>query len=207
VKQLLNLVLWLKSYEGLKFQGLFCKFPEKNRKIGFSGIIFRRKIHGLGPRSCGPRRPSPSWIGDHCHVPELIRARPPAALVAGVVGRGAEEGEGSTGVPVPGSPGLRRWRSGGASVVKAVAGRASVQVARGFKMGQGGAGGAGEEGMPGRPFIGSKGERGGRASEGNGQWWWCTIMVVEVAVSGGDQPGWWWRVMRGWCSGRRRAHT
>jgi hypothetical protein len=26
----LNLELWLKSYEGLKFHGLFCKFPKKH---------------------------------------------------------------------------------------------------------------------------------------------------------------------------------
>jgi hypothetical protein len=70
VNESLNLVLWLKSYEPLKFQGLFCKFLEKNRKIGFSG-----KIHGLGPRGCGPRQPSPPWTGGHCSVPELIGAR------------------------------------------------------------------------------------------------------------------------------------
>jgi hypothetical protein len=46
-----------------------------------------------------------------------------------------------------------------------------------------------EEGMMGHPFIGLEGQRGGRATEGNG-------MVVEAAVSGGDQLGWWWGVMR-----------
>jgi hypothetical protein len=51
VKGSLNLELWLKSYEGLKFQGLFCKFSEKNWKIGFSGIIFERK--NLWTRSTG----------------------------------------------------------------------------------------------------------------------------------------------------------
>jgi hypothetical protein len=42
-KESQNLKLWLKSYEGLNFQGLFYKFPEKSQKIGFSGINFGRK--------------------------------------------------------------------------------------------------------------------------------------------------------------------
>jgi hypothetical protein len=33
--------------------------------------------------------------------------------------------------------------------------------------------------------------------EGNMRRRWCTMMVVEAAVSGGDQPGQWWGVMRG----------
>jgi hypothetical protein len=64
-------------------------------------------------------------------VPELIGARPLATPVAGVAGQGAEQGKGSTGVPVPGSPGLGRWQSSGALVVKVAAGRALVRVARG----------------------------------------------------------------------------
>jgi hypothetical protein len=39
----LNLELWLKSYEGLKFQGLFCKFPKKKQKIGYFWNYFWTK--------------------------------------------------------------------------------------------------------------------------------------------------------------------
>jgi hypothetical protein len=98
-------------------------------------------------------------------VPELIGARPLATLVARVARRGAEEGNGSTGVPVQDSPGVGRQRSGITSVVKAVAGRVPVWVARGSEMGQGGTGvERWEEGMPGHPFIGSEGEQGDHAS-------------------------------------------
>jgi hypothetical protein len=55
VKESQNLELWLKSYEGLKFQGIFCEFLEKNQKVGFSGLFLDRKIHALGPRGCGQR--------------------------------------------------------------------------------------------------------------------------------------------------------
>jgi hypothetical protein len=34
-------------------------------------------------------------------------------------------------------------------------------------------------------------------TEGNRRRWWCTMMVVEAAISGGDWPGRWWGVMRG----------
>jgi hypothetical protein len=40
-----------------------------------------------------------------------------------VTGEGAGEEEGSTGVPILGSPGLRRRRSGGATAVKVAAGK------------------------------------------------------------------------------------
>jgi hypothetical protein len=125
-KESLNLELWLKSYEGLMFQGLFYKFPKKIRKLDFLELFLDGKIRGLGSRGCGPRQPSPPWTSGHCQVPEVIGARPPVAPMAGVAGRGSEEGKWSTGVPVPSSLGLERWRSGIASVVKAVAGRTPV---------------------------------------------------------------------------------
>jgi hypothetical protein len=102
-------------------------------------------------------------------VPELIGAQPSAAPVARVAEREAEEEKGSTGVPVLGSPGLRRQRSGGMSAVKAVAGRAPVRVTQGLEMGQGGAVGGGDARAP---FLGLEGERGGRALEGNGRPFW-----------------------------------
>jgi hypothetical protein len=67
-----------------------------------------------------------------------------------------------------------------------------------------------------RPFIGSEGERGGRASEGNGRRRWGTIMVVEATISRGDRPGWWGGDEGGGCSScyesgwgaeRRQAHA
>jgi hypothetical protein len=67
VKEPLNLELWLKSYRGLMFQGLFCEFPVKIRKLDFLELFLDRKISGLSPRGCGPwgdrstvdRRPLP----------------------------------------------------------------------------------------------------------------------------------------------------
>jgi hypothetical protein len=97
VKESLNLELWLKSYEGLNFQGLSEIFPRKIRKLDFLELILDGKIHGLGRRGCGPRRPGPPWTDSHCREPELVGARPPAPPVVEVAGRGAEEEEGSTG--------------------------------------------------------------------------------------------------------------
>jgi hypothetical protein len=75
VKESLNLELWLKGYEGLKFQGLFCKFPEKIRKLDFLELFLDGKsvdsVHGAvdraGPVHCGPAAiaacPSSSELG------------------------------------------------------------------------------------------------------------------------------------------------
>jgi hypothetical protein len=41
--------------------------------------------------------------------------------------------------------------------------------------------------MPGCLFIGSKGERDGRASERNGWQRWCSIMAMKAAISEGDR--------------------
>jgi hypothetical protein len=59
---------------------------EKIKKMDFLELFLDEKIHGLSPRGCGPRRPGPPWTGGHCRMPELIGARPPVALVAGVAG-------------------------------------------------------------------------------------------------------------------------
>jgi hypothetical protein len=81
-------------------------------------------------------------------VPELIGAQPPAAPVVRVAGREVEEGKGSTGVPVPGSPGLRRWRSGGEGGDRESSGAGHSGLKNGARRSLGG-------GMLGHPFIGS----------------------------------------------------
>jgi hypothetical protein len=142
-------------------RGFSINFPRKIKKLDFLELFLDRKIHGLGPQGCGPRWPSPLRTGGHCHVPELIGARPPAAPLTGVAGRGAEEGKGSTRVE-------RRW-SNDASVMKAVAGRASVRVTRGSEMGQGGVGEKRwEEGMPGALLYGRWGRGAAEHRRGTG---------------------------------------
>jgi hypothetical protein len=140
VKESLNLELWLKSYEGLNFQGFLEIFPRNIRKLDFLELILDGK---------GPRRPGPPWIGSHCREPEFVRARPPAPPVVEVAGRGAEEEEGSTRVPVSGSPGLRRRRSGGAMTVKAVGEEHSARACSGCgeRGRRAGEGRSGEEGV------------------------------------------------------------
>jgi hypothetical protein len=62
-------------------------------------------------------------------------------------------------------------------VVRAAAVETPVRSALGLReQGNGGEDECGEEGPAPRPFIGSEGERGGRASEGNGRRRWCAIM-------------------------------
>jgi hypothetical protein len=104
--------------------------------------------------------------------------------VVDVAGRGAEEEEGSTGVPVSGSPGLRRRRSGGTTMMKAVVEEHSARAcSRRGERGRGG-GGAVSRGGAGAPFYrvgGGAGYRGaitpavlalheGKIDEGEGKW-------------------------------------
>jgi hypothetical protein len=81
VKETLNFELWLKSYEGLKFQGLFCKFPEKIKKLDFWNYFWMEKsidsVHGVVDHGVT----GPPWTGGHCHAWELTKVGPPAAPV------------------------------------------------------------------------------------------------------------------------------
>jgi hypothetical protein len=52
----------------------------------------------------------------------------------------------------------------------------SAERARAQRVRNGGRDECDEKGQAPRPFIGSEGERGGRASEGNGRRRWCAIM-------------------------------
>jgi hypothetical protein len=82
--------------------------------------------------------------------------------------------------------------------VKAAAGRALVWGRSGLEIGARRSGGeVVGGGDSGAPLVGLEGERGRQTMEGNGRRWWCAMMVVEVAVLGGDRLGWWWGVMRG----------
>jgi hypothetical protein len=89
--------------------------------LDFLELILDGKIRGLGPQGCRPRRPGPPWTDSHFREPKLIGGWPPAPPAVEVTGRGAKEEEGSTGVPIPGSPGLGRQRSGGTTMMKAAA--------------------------------------------------------------------------------------
>jgi hypothetical protein len=128
------------------------------------------KIRGLVPRGCGPRRPGPPWTGSQCRVPDEV------------AGRGAEEEEGSTGVPVQGPPGLRRWRSSGATMVKAALEERLVRAHSGHRergrRGGGGAVGGADAGVPFYRFGG------GAVWVGVREEW-----VVPVVCHNGDEGG------------------
>jgi hypothetical protein len=144
-----------------------CKMP----KIRFSRNYFaEEKTRGPSPRVCGPRWPGPPWTGGDGRPREFAGAWPPATLGLKVTGEGVGEEEGSTGVPIPGSPGLgRRW-SGGAMAVKASAGKPSAPAHSGW----------GERGR--RDGGGAVGRRGGQESERNGRRRWCAIMALKAAI-------------------------
>jgi hypothetical protein len=83
-------------------------------KIGFLRNYFaEEKTRGPSPRVGGPHRPGPPRTGSHGRPLELA-------------GEGAGEEEGSTGVPILGSPRLGRRQSGGAMAVKAAVGKHST---------------------------------------------------------------------------------
>jgi hypothetical protein len=90
-----------------------------------------------------------------------------------------------------------RWHISGEGGGRESSGVSRSGLKNRARMIRGGAVGVGDAGSP---FIGSEGERGDRASEGNGWRQWCGIMVMEAAISGGDQSGWWWGVMKGGCA-------
>jgi hypothetical protein len=79
----------------------------------------------------------------------------------------------------PDGPLTRAWeavRQPGDGVEGSGDRNSGVERARARRVGNGGGDECGEKGRSPRPFKGSEGERGGRASEGNGRRRWCTIM-------------------------------
>jgi hypothetical protein len=61
--------------------------------------------------------------------------------------QGAREEEGSTGLPIPGSPGLRMRRSSGVTMVKARSARARLRCGERGRRGRGGAVGGANAGV------------------------------------------------------------
>jgi hypothetical protein len=158
--------------------GFSANFPRKIRKLDFLELFLNGKIYGLGPRGCRPCRPSPSWTSGHCLMPEVIGARPPAALVAGVAGRG----KGEHGGPCSGLTGdqkaMERWCVGGegSGGESSSAGRSGLR--NGARRSGGGVVGGGDAGAPFyRVGVGAR-----RPSVG-GQW---AMAVVHRNGGGGD---------------------
>jgi hypothetical protein len=108
-------------------------------------------------------------------VPELIGAQPPAAPVVKVVEREVEEGKGSTGVPVPGSPGLRRWRSGGD---RESSGAGHSGLKNGARRSMGGVVGGGDDGAPFYRVVGGAGRPDIRGE-------WVAVVVHHNGGGGG----------------------
>jgi hypothetical protein len=101
----------LKSYDALKFQGFFFKFPEKNRKIGFLDYLCTDKTVDSVHEAVDRGATGPLWSGGHCHMRELTGARPPAAPMPESSGQGAGEGKEGPTSSTTGSPWVgRRWR-------------------------------------------------------------------------------------------------
>jgi hypothetical protein len=162
----------------LKIRGASCKYvgsglilemmrglSAKCREMGFSRNYFIEEkpvdqVHGLVDRT-GP---------SGCSGAREIRPR-------GEAGREKHRGPGS---------GLTEARNAVKAVMEERSARA--RSGRGERGRSGGAGAVGGADV-GRPFIGSKRERGGRASERNGRRRWCAILAMKVAILEEDQAG------------------
>jgi hypothetical protein len=138
---------------------------------------------------------------------------PPAPPVVEVAERGAEEEDGSTGVPVPGSAGLGRRQSGDATTVKATMEERSVRACSGHgERGRRGGGGADARapffrvrGGAGRPGVGEEraaavvrhnGDEGGHFRRGSAgvvvgsdEGWGAPAVTGAEATSGGGSNG------------------
>jgi hypothetical protein len=79
-------------------------------KWDFLGIILLKKNLWTKSTNWWTAPTRSTMDGGHCHMRELTGAQPPAATVPESSDQGAGEEEGSTGDPIPGSPGRGRRR-------------------------------------------------------------------------------------------------